>query len=589
MADGHAMTGADALIHSLDAEGVTTIFGYPGGAIMPVYDALERSTAAMKHVLMRHEQGAVHAAQGWARVKGQAGVCFATSGPGAANLLTGIADAYMDSTPVVCITGQVFEHLLGSDAFQELDVISMAAPVTKWCIQVTQAADIAPAVAKAFYVAQSGRPGPVLIDITKNAQMEVCEWRHNRCISVPAYQALPKLDVAAVEQAAELINQAQKPLLIFGQGVTLSGAESLLSDLLSLLPMPAASTALGLSALPSDHPCLIGMLGMHGHYAANKMTNECDVLIAMGMRFDDRVTSDLSKYARQAKVVHFDIDASEINKNVATDVAVVADLKASLASLMPHLKAKVYEPWWAQHNQHQSLEQQQVTVTDLVSTASDELMTMAVVVRALNEQFNDAIWVTDVGQHQMVACRYAKLKSKRCWVTSGGLGTMGFCLPAALGAQMAAQQSAKPKPVVAVVGDGGLQMTVQEMAVLKQHQIPVKVVVMNNEYLGMVRQWQELYFEQRYAETAIENPDFCALAAAYGIDNQQVDSHKALVSAITTMANHNGPYLLEVRVKKEGNVFPIITPGASVSEMQLSTVMETTIEQNNPINSGEQQ
>ncbi len=552
MSDPFCGDGASALLHALADLGVTTIFGYPGGAIMPVYD--------IKHVLVRHEQGAVHAAQGWARASGQLGVCLATSGPGATNLLTGLADAYMDSTPILCITGQVFKHLLGTDAFQEIDIMGMAAPVTKWAYQITDASEVFPVLAKAAHLAQSGRPGPVLIDITKNAQQEAVSGQFQP-LAVETNQAVVD---SAIEQAAALINQAESPLVIVGQGAVLSGCQDELLSWLSTQPLPLACTALGLSAVPSDHPCHIGMVGMHGRLAANQMTSACDVLIALGMRFDDRVTSDVSQYAKQAKVVHFDIDPSEINKNVVADVAVLGDLKHSLQALLPHLKPKQYPQWWQKHQVGAAQEQVQVMSKEVQALDG---ISMAMVIHAINRVRTDLTWVTDVGQHQMVTCRYAQLKEQRSFITSGGLGTMGFCLPAAIGAQMAAPDAT----VVAVLGDGGIQMTIQELAVIKQHRLPVKILLLNNEYLGMVRQWQELYFDQRYAETAMDNPDFKTLATAYGIDCLQVADPAELTDVIDAFLSHEGAVLLEVKVLKEGNVFPIITPGQAVHQMQTQT------------------
>lgn len=557
MSDPFCGNGASALLHALADLGVNTIFGYPGGAIMPVYDAIETCQHDIKHVLVRHEQGAVHAAQGWARASGQLGVCLATSGPGATNLLTGLADAYMDSTPILCITGQVFKHLLGTDAFQEIDIMGMAAPVTKWAYQITDASEVFPVLAKAAHLAQSGRPGPVLIDITKNAQQEAASGQF-----VPkAVQSLDAVDTAAIQQAAAMINQAESPLAIVGQGAVISGCQQELLSWLLLQGIPMACTALGLSAIPSDHPNHIGMVGMHGRLAANQMTSECDVLIALGMRFDDRVTSDVSQYAQQAKVIHFDIDPSEINKNIQADVAVLGDLKHSLQALLPHLKAKQFPHWWQKH--HEGAAQEQVQVMSKESKALSGI-SMAMVIHAINEVRTDLTWVTDVGQHQMVTCRYAQLEKQRSFITSGGLGTMGFCLPAAIGAQMAAPEST----VVAVLGDGGIQMTVQELAVIKQHNLPIKILLLNNEFLGMVRQWQELYFDQRYAETAMDNPDFKTLAAAYDIDCLQVADPAELRSTIEAFLSHDSALLLEVKVLKEGNVFPIITPGQAVHQMQ---------------------
>ncbi|MEZ5471089.1 MAG: biosynthetic-type acetolactate synthase large subunit [Marinicella sp.] len=566
------VTGSQAIIMSLLAEGVNKVFGYPGGAIMPTYDALLDFEDRLQHILVRHEQGAVHAAQGYARASGEVGVCIATSGPGATNLITGIADAYLDSTPLVCITGQVFAHLLGTDAFQEIDILDISMPVTKWNYKVTEVSEIPDALAKAFYIAKSGRPGPVLIDITKNAQVESVDFQYQSCRHLNSYEPSPRPNQLALAQAASLINSARKPLVLFGQGVILGGAEAEFLAFAERTGAPLAATALGLSAIPTDHPQYVGMLGMHGNYAPNKLTNECDVLIAVGMRFDDRVTSNLAYYAKQAQIIHFEIDPSEVNKNVTADVAVVGDVKQTLPAVLKQLQSSQHQQWLEQFKELRQYETQWVIQKDLQPNVMQ--INMAEVVAVLNQCKESPILVTDVGQHQMVTCRYAKFTQTRSLITSGGLGTMGFCLPAAIGAQLACPD----RPVVGIVGDGGVQMTIQEMGVLMQYQIPVKLVILNNQFLGMVRQWQELYFDKRYASTEMSNPDFGKIAEGYGIANQQVSRREDLPSAIATMMQHPGAYLLEVQVAQQDNVFPIITPGASVADMCLGEVASITEE-----------
>jgi len=558
------MTGAQAVVQSLIEEGADLIFGYPGGAIMPVYDALYDFEVQIKHVLTRHEQGATHAAQGYARATGKVGVCMATSGPGATNLITGIADAQIDSTPLVCITGQVPSHLLGTDAFQETDVIGISMPVTKWNVQVTKAEDIPMAIAKAFYIARSGRPGPVLIDITKDAQFGELNFNYKPFTGMRSYTPKPELDKTKVEQAAELINQAKKPFVLFGQGVILSNAEQAFKTFIEKSGIPSACTILGLSALETNHYLHVGLLGMHGNYAPNKLTNECDLLIAVGMRFDDRVTGNLEKYANQAKVIHLDIDPSEIDKNVKTDVAVIADAKESLTYLTKLVDKKEHKEWL---NQFRLLEQEEQTeVINEELNPTTHIMSMGEVIHQINELSDEKnIIVTDVGQHQMMACRYAKFKQTRSMITSGGLGTMGFCLPAAIGAKMGKPDS----QVIAVMGDGGFQMTIQELGTILQCKTPVKMVVLNNEFLGMVRQWQELFFDKRYASTHMVNPDFQAIVKGYGITTKKVDHRADLKTAVTEMLAHEGSYFLEVMVGKENNVFPMVPTGLSVSEIRL--------------------
>ena len=558
------MTGSQAVVHSLIAEGVDLIFGYPGGAIMPVYDALYDVEDKLTHILTRHEQGATHAAQGYARATGKVGVCLATSGPGATNLITGIADAQIDSTPIVCITGQVASHLLGTDAFQETDIIGISMPVTKWNFQVTRAEEIPYALAKAFYIARTGRPGPVLVDITKDAQFETLDFEYKPFKGMRSYVPTPQLDLEKVKEAAVLINAAKKPLVLFGQGVLLAEAEKEFKAFIEKADLPSAWTIMGLSALDSDHNLNVGMLGMHGNYAPNKLTNECDVLIAVGMRFDDRVTGDLSRYAKQAKVIHLEIDPAEVNKNVKTDVAVLGNAKESLSALTELINENEHENWLAKFRNLEKEEFDEVVKDDLNPTT--ELMTMGEVMDKINlhsDQKN--IIVTDVGQHQMVACRYAKFKQTRSLITSGGSGTMGFCLPAAIGAKMGRPDA----QVIGIIGDGGFQMTIQELGTIFQFKTAVKIVVMNNEFLGMVRQWQELFFEKRYASTTMVNPDFQMIVKGYGIKTKKVVKREDLETAVKEMLAHEGSYFLEVMVGKENNVFPMIATGASVSEIRL--------------------
>ena len=558
------MSGAQAVVHSLIAEGVDLIFGYPGGAIMPVYDALYDYENELNHVLVRHEQGATHAAQGYARASGKVGVCIATSGPGATNLITGIADAQIDSTPMVCITGQVASHLLGTDAFQETDVIGISMPVTKWNYQVTKASEIPGAIAKAFYIARTGKPGPVLIDITKDAQFETLEFSYKPFKGMRSYVTCPSLNLSKIKEAASLINTAKRPLVLFGQGVILSGAESEFRLFIEKAGLPSAWTIMGLSALDSDHYLNVGMLGMHGNYAPNKLTNECDVLIAVGMRFDDRVTGDLSRYAKQAKVIHLEIDPAEVDKNVKVDVAVLGDAKVSLKALYDFIEEKEHKDWLEEFRKLEFEEYTEVIHQELNPNGND--LTMGEVLSSINEYSKGkAIVVTDVGQHQMVSCRYAKFKQTRSLITSGGLGTMGFCLPAAIGAKFAAPH----REVIAIIGDGGFQMTIQELGTIFQTKTPVKIVVLNNEFLGMVRQWQELFFDKRYASTTMVNPDFQQIVKGYEIKTKKVTQREQLNSAVKEMLEFEGAYFLEVRVGKENNVFPMVPTGASVSEIRL--------------------
>ncbi len=561
------MKGATIVIESLLAEGVRTVFGYPGGAIMPVYDALYDYKQRLEHILVRHEQGAIHAAQGYARTSGDVGVCFATSGPGATNLITGLADAMIDSTPVVCVTGQVASHLLGTDAFQETDVIGISMPVTKWNIQVTRAEDIADAIARAFYIAKSGRPGPVLVDITKDAQFGEAGFNYKKCESIRSYVPKPKLVQKDLQDAANLINAASKPYLLIGQGILLSEAEDVLLAFAEKTGIPVASTLLGLGAFPADHPLYVGYLGMHGNYAPNLQTNKCDVLIAVGMRFDDRVTGDVDRYAKQAKVVHVDIDKAELNKIVETEVGIHGDARAVLMELLPLVEQNSHDNWV---REFRILEEQEksMVVLNAVQPSSEEIR-MAEVINKLTERDNgDMVVVTDVGQHQMVTSRYFRFNEKRTNVTSGGLGTMGFGLPAGIGAKLGAPH----KKVVVVMGDGGYQMTIQELGTIMQFGVDVKLLVLNNNFLGMVRQWQQMIFDGRYSFTDIQNPDFVQIAKGYGIYGEKIEDRSQLDQAMDQWLNSEGSSLLEVVVEKEDNVFPMMPTGASVSEVLLSEV-----------------
>ena len=559
------ISGSEALIHCLLAEGVDLIYGYPGGAIMPFYDELYKFQDKLQHVLTRHEQGATHAAQGFARVSGKVGVCVATSGPGATNLVTGIADAMIDSTPMVCITGQVPSHLLGSDAFQETDIIGISTPVTKWNYQITDVKEIPEIMAKAFYIARSGRPGPVLVDITKNAQFDTSDFKYKHCNAVRSYKPTPEINPSDVDAAAAIIASAKKPLIVWGQGVILGKAEEEFKTFVESSNIPAAWTILGVSALPTSHPLNVGMVGMHGNYGPNVLTNDCDVLIAIGMRFDDRVTGRLDSYAKQAKVIHLEIDPAEVNKNVKADVAVLGDVKQTLPMLTQKVASKPYTEWFEKFKAHDKIEFDEVINNDLNPTK--EGLSMAEVLKEINRSSNsDAIVVSDVGQHQMIACRYATFNHSKSNITSGGLGTMGFALPAALGAKMGAPD----REVVAIIGDGGFQMTIQELGTIFQTQAAVKVVVLNNDFLGMVRQWQQLFFDKRYASTEMVNPDFVKIAEGYFIDAKRVTKRADLGKAVDEMMASDKPYFLEVCVEKEDNVFPMIPSGASVSEIRLS-------------------
>lgn len=559
------INGSESVIKCLIEEEVETIYGYPGGAIMPIYDALYHYEKEINHVLVRHEQGATHAAQGYARASGKVGVVFATSGPGATNLITGIADAQIDSTPLVCITGQVASHLLGSDAFQETDIVGISTPITKWNYQVTKAAEIPEVIAKAFYIAKSGRPGPVLIDITKDAQFETIDFNYKKCLEIRSYIPEPSSKEMDFENAAKLINDAKKPFIVFGQGVIIGEAEKEFKAFIEKTGIPAAWTILGLSALPTDHNLNVGMVGMHGNYAPNVLTNECDLLIAIGMRFDDRVTGDLNRYAKQAKVIHLEIDPAEVNKNVMTDIALMGNVKNTLPILTNKVKENNHEKWLAKFKEHFKTEFKKVIKDDL--HPKKDTLSMGEVIREINEASNgDAIIVSDVGQHQMVACRYAKFNHTKSNITSGGLGTMGFALPAALGAKMGAPE----REVVAIIGDGGYQMTIQELGTIFQTGAAVKIVVLNNNFLGMVRQWQELFFDKRYASTEMLNPDFVTIAKGYHIEANRTSERSELKRMVKEMMCSNKPYFLEVKVEKEENVFPMIPTGESVSNIRLS-------------------
>ena len=558
------ISGAEAVVRSLVAEGADLIYGYPGGAIMPVYDELYKFQDHINHVLVRHEQGAAHAAQGFARVSGQVGVCMATSGPGATNLVTGIADAMIDSTPLVCITGQVPSHLLGSDAFQETDIIGISTPVTKWSYQITRVEEIPEIIAKAFYIARSGRPGPVLVDITKDAQFGTSDFSYSPCTKIRSYKPIPETEENDLVQAAKLINAAKNPLIVWGQGVILGEAEEEFRAFVEKSGVPAAWTILGVSAIETSHPLNVGMVGMHGNYAPNLLTNECDLLLAIGMRFDDRVTGDLSTYAKQAKIIHFEIDPAEVNKNVEVDVAVMGSVKHTLKAILPHLQSKTYPNWLKRFKELDAIEFDKVIDDEINPTKSG--LTMGEVIKTINANSGgEAVIVTDVGQHQMIACRYAEFSQSKSNITSGGLGTMGFALPAALGAKMGAPE----REVVAVIGDGGFQMNIQELGTIFQTQAAVKIVILNNDFLGMVRQWQQLFFDKRYASTEMVNPDFVKIAEGYFIDAKRVTEREEMTAAVAEMMKSDKPYLLEVCVEKENNVFPMIPSGASVSDIRL--------------------
>lgn len=563
--DENKITGSEALIQSLLSEGVDTIFGYPGGAIMPVFDSLYHYKDKINHILVRHEQGATHAAQGFARTSGKVGVALVTSGPGATNTVTGIADAVIDSTPIVVISGQVASSLLGSDAFQEADVVGITQPVCKWAYQIRRAEDIPSAVARAFYIASTGRPGPVVLDITKDAQFgQMDKSEYKKIDFIRSYQPKPEVKLSEIEVAAQIINSAKKPLALVGQGVILGGAEKELLAFLEKAGIPAASTVLGLSAIPSDHPLQIGMLGMHGNVGPNQKTNECDVLIGIGMRFDDRVTGDLKTYAKQAKVIHFDIDKAEINKNVSVTARVLGDVKDTLPKVTELLTPATHSDWLGEFKACYQREYDVVIDSELYPTSGQ--LKMGEVINKVSEATNnDAVLVTDVGQHQMMAVRYFKYNQSRSVVTSGGLGTMGFGLPAAIGAKYGTPD----RTVCLFVGDGGIQMTIQELGTIMQYNVDVKIIILNNHFLGMVRQWQELFFDERYSETRMNNPDFVKIAEAYNIPAKKVDDRNELDGAIKEMLDHKGAYLLDVQVEVKGMVYPMVPAGTCVTNILL--------------------
>lgn len=558
------ITGAEALMRALEDEGVKTLFGYPGGAIMPVYDALYDHKDTLNHILVRHEQGAVHAAQGYARVSGKVGCALVTSGPGATNTVTGIADAMIDSTPVVIICGQVGTSLLGTDAFQEVDVVGVTSPISKWSYQIRKAEDVAWAVSRAFFIAGSGRPGPVVLDFAKNAQTDLTEYKPVKVDFIRSYQPKLKLDENVISQAADMINMSVKPLVLAGQGIELGNAQKELKAFIEKAQLPTACTLLGLSALPSDHPLNVGMLGMHGNLGPNVMTNQCDLLIAIGMRFDDRVTGNLKTYAKQAKIIHFDIDPSEIDKNVKVNLAVLGDCKETLAAVTEKLEATTHQSWLDGFKPYAEKEYNKVIKKAI--SPNDGPLLMAEVVRKVSEATqNEAVLVTDVGQNQMFSCRYFKYTKPRSVVTSGGCGTMGFGLPAAIGATFGAPE----RTVCMFCGDGGLQMTIQELGTIMEQNSPVKIILLDNKYLGNVRQWQAMFFNHRYSFTPMINPDFVKISEAYGIPAKLVVDRKDLDSAINEMLSTDGPYLLQCAVLEEDNVLPMTPPGANVDEMLL--------------------
>ncbi|MEG0646550.1 MAG: biosynthetic-type acetolactate synthase large subunit [Bacteroides sp.] len=558
------ISGGEALMRSLELHGVKTLFGYPGGSIMPVFDALYDHRETLNHILVRHEQGAAHAAQGFARASGEVGVCLVTSGPGGTNTVTGIADAMIDSTPIVVIAGQVATHFLGTDFFQEVDLVGITQPITKWSYQIRRAEDVAWAVARAFYIAKSGRPGPVVLDFAKNAQVEKFEYTPTKLDFIRSYIPVPDTDPQTITEAAALINQARRPLVLVGQGVELAHAQAELRAFIEKAEMPAGCTLLGLSALPTEHPLNKGMLGMHGNLGPNMNTNKCDVLIAVGMRFDDRVTGKLETYAPQAKVIHFDIDPAEINKNVPADIAVLGNCKETLAAVTQLLQPNSHTEWLDSFKPFEAVEEEKVIRPELYPMG--DALTMGEVVRAISEATkHEAVLVTDVGQNQMMAARYFKYSKDRSIITSGGLGTMGFCLPAAIGATFGRPD----RTICAFMGDGGLQMNIQELGTIMEQKAPVKIIVLNNNYLGNVRQWQAMFFDHKYSFTPMMNPDYLKIAEAYDIPAGRILSREELSEAIREMLSTEGPYLLEACVIEEGNVLPMTPPGGSVNQMLL--------------------